>query len=170
MLIRPATPLDIAAILAVWNPVIRQTEATFNNIEKTAEMLLDDLATKARGGYAFFLATHDIGSDRDRPDKILGFATYGQFRASNGYRHTMEHTIILSPDARGKGVGRALMARLEAHARARGTHTMIAGVSHANTAGLGFHTACGYDEIARLPEVGFKFNQWYDLVLMQKRL
>jgi phosphinothricin acetyltransferase len=62
------------------------------------------------------------------------------------------------------------MAALEREARAAGGHTMIGGVSTENPAGLAFHAALGYREAARLPEVGFKFGRWLDLVLMQKRL
>ncbi len=162
MHIRAATPTDIAAILAIWNPVIRDSDMTFNSQEKTPTLLGEELGGKAKNTHPFLLAC--AGSD------LLGFATYGQFRASNGYAHTMEHTIILAPDARGKGIGRSLIDALEAHARHHQVHSMIAGISHANTRGLAFHAACGYREIARLPEVGFKFNRWYDLILMQKRL
>ncbi len=162
MLIRPATPADCSAIAGLWNPVIRDSDATFNSQQKTAEMLAGDLADKAARDHPFLLAVN--GST------ILGFATYGQFRASNGYCHTMENTIILAPAGRGLGTGRALMQEIEDHARGRGVRSIIAGISHRNRAGIAFHSAIGYVEIARLPQVGFKFDQWYDLVLMQKIL
>ena len=76
----------------------------------------------------------------------------------------------ISPSARGRGLGRALMTRAEAEAKAMGHHSMIAGVAGENAGGAGFHAAIGYREIARLPQVGWKFGRWHDLVLMQKIL
>ena len=77
---------------------------------------------------------------------------------------------MLAPDARGRGVGRSLMAAIEQHARDMGFHTMWAGVSAGNPDGVVFHERVGYEKVAVLPEVGRKFDQWLDLVLMQKRL
>jgi phosphinothricin acetyltransferase len=100
----------------------------------------------------------------------VGFASYAQFRGGVGYRHTMEHTIILGPAARGRGLGRALMTAIEDHARAGGTHSLFAGVSAGNPEGRAFHAAMGFAETAVLPQVGYKFGRWLDLVLMQKFL
>ena len=161
-MIRPATPADIPAVLAIWNPVIRDTLVTFNSVEKTETDLSALLAQKARDAHAFLVALHE--------GAVAGFAAYGPFRSGIGYRHTMEHTIILDHAARGRGLGRALMSGIEDHARDRGAHSMFAGVSAANPAGLAFHAALGYQHVARLPRVGNKFGEWLDLVLMQKFL
>jgi L-amino acid N-acyltransferase YncA len=162
MRIRQAEDGDCAAIVEIWNPYIRTSDVTFNSVEKTAAGLAADLAAKRAAGYPFLVAEAD--------GTVLGFATYGQFRASNGYARTMEHTIILAPGASGRGVGRALMTAIEAHARSAGVHSMFAGVSGRNPDGIAFHAALGYAEVARLKEVGWKLGRWYDLVLMQKML
>ncbi|WP_035845315.1 GNAT family N-acetyltransferase [Allgaiera indica] len=161
-MIRPATACDADAVAAIWNPVIRDTAITFNAIEKAADDLTQSFAQKRADGHAFLVAEAEGG--------LLGFATYGQFRGGIGYAHTMEHTIILAPAARGRGVGRALMAAIEDHARANGAHSIFAGVSAENPAGRAFHAALGYAEVAVLREVGFKFGRWMDLVLMCKML
>jgi len=161
-MIRPARAADCAAIAAVWNPVIRDTPITFTTAEKTAEGLAATLAEKAAAGHGFFVA--------EAAGRIVGFATYGQFRAGPGYARTMEHTVLLAPEGRGLGLGRALMAVVEDHAAAGGAHSIFAGVSAANPQGRAFHAALGYREVAVLPEVGFKFGRWLDLVLMQKIL
>lgn len=149
------------AIAALWNPIIRDTAITFTTDEKSAEGLAATLAEKAGADFPFLIA---------EAGELLGFATYGSFRNGPGYRRTVEHTIILAPQARGRGIGRVLMAALEEHARARSIHSLIAGVSGENPSGRAFHAAIGFVEIAVLPEVGFKFGRWMDLVLMQKRL
>jgi L-amino acid N-acyltransferase YncA len=157
--VREATSDDAIKIAEIWNPIISDTPFTFTNIRKTPENLAKDIDGK---NGAFFVACQN--------EDIVGFATYGAFRNGPGYAYTKEHSIILAPHAHGKGIGRALMSALEAHAAATGVHSMWAGVSAENPAAICFHAALGYTEVARLPEVGFKFNRWIDLVLMQKVL
>lgn len=149
-------------IMAVWNPVIRETAITFNAAEKEENDLVRLIVSRADAGLGFFVAEEE--------GEVLGFATYGQFRAGIGYAKAMEHTVILAPEARGKGLGKALMNRIEFHARDRDAHSMIAGLSAENEDGIAFHAKLGYAEVARVPEVGWKFDRWMDLVLMQKML
>jgi phosphinothricin acetyltransferase len=161
-MIRAAAEADIPGIAAIWNPAIRDTAITFTDEERTPAALARLLAEKRAAGHAFLVAEAEGG--------ILGFATFGQFRAGRGYRRSFEHTILLAPEARGRGLGRALMAALEAEAAAAGGHVMFGCVSAENPAGIAFHAAIGYREAARLREVGFKFGRFLDLVLMEKRL
>lgn len=161
-MIRHATQGDIAVILDIWNPVIRDTVFTFNAEQKSQADLAALLAQKRSTLDPFFVAEID--------GEISGFATYGQFRGGVGYRFTVEHTVIVAENWEGQGVGRALLQAIENHAKNRGMHSIIAGISGENPAAVLFHSAIGYTEIARLPEVGRKFDHWFDLVLMQKRL
>lgn len=162
MRLRPAAATDAPAIAGLWNTIIRDTLVTFNPQQKTPAEVAALIADRQAAGHCFDLAEDATG--------FLGFASYGQFRAGAGYARTMEHTVLLAPAARGRGVGRQLMARIEAHAAAGGVHSMIAGVSSGNPDGRAFHAALGYREVARLPQVGWKFDQWLDLVVMQKML
>ncbi|MDW4548041.1 N-acetyltransferase family protein [Defluviimonas sp. D31] len=161
MIIRPARETDIPALIALWNPVIRDTTISFSDEEKTPESLAQMIEDRRAAGREFFLA--ESGG-------LLGFATYAQFRGGNGYAHAMEHTIMLAPEARGRGAGRALMARIEEHARIGGAHTLFAGVSGENPDGVAFHERMGFTHVARIPEAGRKFGRWLDLVLMMKFL
>ena len=161
MLIRPATAADAGAIAALWNPYIRDTTVTFNAAEKSEAEVAALIADRAAQGHATFVAL-DHG--------LLGFASYAQFRAGVGYATCMEHSILLAPDARGRGVGPSLLSAVCDHARGAGAHQMIAGVTAENAAGLTFHARQGFVEIARVSEAGRKFGRFIDLVLMQKFL
>ena len=159
MIIRTAAARDAAPIAALWNPWIETTAITFSTALKTSEGLAADIAAR---GDAFLVAEAD--------GALLGFATFFPFRGGPGYARTKEHTVILAPEARGRGVGRAPMTALEEVARRQRVHSLFAGVSAENPAGVAFHAAIGFTEAARLPQVGHKFGRWMGLVLMQKFL
>ncbi len=161
-MIRPATVSDASAIAALWNPVIRDTVATFNATEKSIGDIESLLRQRSQANEPFLLAFDG--------DILRGFGTYGQFRGGIGYARTVEHTVIVCPKSHGQGTGRALMVALEQDAKSKNHHSMIAGVSGENLPGLRFHAAIGYAEIATLPQVGYKFGRWFDLVLLQKFL
>lgn len=160
--IRPATIDDIAAIQAIWLPIIRDTTVTFSSYERSSQELAEYVADRQARGREFFVAEVD--------GAVAGFATYDQFRGGNGYVHAMEHTVVLGPAARGQGLGRALMQVVCDHAKDGGAHTMVAGISGENAAAIAFHAAIGFDHVGRIPESGRKFDRWLDLVLMQKIL
>lgn len=159
MRIRQAEISDAPAIAGIVNPMIRNTAITFTTTEKTVETMAEEIGTR---GPAFQVAEVD--------GEVVGFATYFPFRSGPGYARTKEHSVVLADHAHGKGIGRALMARLVDVARQEGVHSLFAGVSAENPDGLKFHATIGFREVATLPEVGFKFGRWMDLVLMQKIL
>lgn len=161
-MIRDARPEDASQIRDFWNDEIRDTHITFNSVEKTTDEIAKLIIDRQGEGFCFLVSeTHG---------QIEGFATYSQFRPGIGYRHTGEHTVIISPTARHCGIGQALIAAVEKHAKAADFHVMIAGISAENPAAVTFHKTLGYEMVATLPEVGRKFDQWIDLLLLQKRL
>ena len=161
-MIRPARAADAPALAALLNRWILHTTVTFTPVPKTADDILDMIAARAAAGHAFLVA-EDEG-------QLIGQASYSQFRGGPGYATCMEHSISLLPGAHRKGLGRALLTAIEDHARVGGAHQMIAAISGENEGGRAFHARMGYREIATIPEAGFKFGRFIDLVLMQKFL
>lgn len=161
-MIRPALATDIPGILAVWNFYVHNTTVTFASAPKTATGVAALMAERRELGFDFWVA--------EAEGQVLGFASYAQFRGGDGYARTMEHSVMLRDGVQGRGLGRGLMAALEAHALTRGGHTIYAGVSAENLAGQAFHGAIGFVTVAILAEAGWKFGRWIDLVLMQKKL
>ncbi len=161
-MIRPAKAADAPALARLLNHWILHTSVTFNPTPKTEADILAMIADKAAAGHAFLVAEKD--------GQVIGQASYGQFRGGQGYATCMEHSISLLADTHGKGLGRSLLTAVEDHARAHGAHQMIAGISGENADGRAFHARIGYAHIATIPEAGFKFGRYIDLVLMQKFL
>ena len=159
MIIRRAEPQDAPAIAAIANPVIRDTLVTFTTDERSAASIASDIQKRGSG---YLVA--------DLDGQVVGFATYGPFRAGPGYAQCAEHSIQIAPGARSQGIGQALMVALERTAREEGIHVLVAGISSANPAAIRFHSALGFSQVGRMPEVGIKWGQRLDLVLMQKNL
>ena len=163
--LRPARPDDVPSIAAIYNHAIKHTTAVWNDAERTDAQMEAWRAARVSDGFPVIVATS--GS---QPDHVLGFGSYGPFRPHDGFAATVEHSVYVAPDAQAKGIGRALLGELEAHARAASKHVMIGGIEAENEASFRLHVSCGFDETARLPEVGRKFGRWLTLVLMQKLL
>lgn len=158
--IRPAQADDADGILAILNPIIAQTTITFAPDLLGREDVLAGLASHAERGDPYLVAAQG--------DQVLGFAKYGPFRGGEGYRRIAETTVHLAPSARGSGLGRQLVTALEVHAKAAGKHSLIAGISGENTQAIAFHAHLGFSEVGRIPQAGYKFGRYLDLVMMQK--
>ncbi len=162
MMVRKASTGDADAIVSIWNPMIRDTQVTFDRVEKSPRDVAAMIADSEDRGHWFLVA--------EAAGRVVGFATYRQFRAGIGYAHTMENTVIIAPQAQGKGAGGELMGALEDHARDAGVHSMIAAISSENPGAIAFHQSIGYREVAIVPDAGRKFDRWLDLHVLQKIL
>jgi L-amino acid N-acyltransferase len=161
-MIRPATPADVPAVTLIINRVIRDTTITVTSVEKSEADVLAMIAERRAKGHELFVA--------EAEGAVVGYATYAQFRPSPGYLRTMEHSVALADAGQGRGFGRALMAAVESHAHAAGAHVMVAAITADNLASISFHKGLGYLQVGLLPQVGYKFGLYHDLVLMQKIL
>ena len=98
---------------------------------------------------------------------VLGFASYGPFRAWPAYKYSVELSVYVDEAARGKGIGSLLVAGVLAHARDRDLHVVMAGITADNAVSLRLHEKLGFKEVAHIPEVGYKFGRWLDLKFLQ---
>lgn len=160
--IRDAVAADLPAMLEIYNDAILTSTSSWDYDPWTAGQHADWYAHKVEQGLPLLVAV--AGSE------LLGYATYGEFRAKIGYAATSEHSVYVRDSARGHGVGLQLMKALIERARQSGVHALIAGIAGENEASLALHARLGFVEVGRLPEVGRKFDRWLDLVLMQLTL
>ena len=162
MLIRDAEEADLSAILAIYNEVIATTTAVFSETPVSLENRRAWRAERIAQGYPVVVA-EDGG-------EVVGFGSYGPFRAGDAYRPTVEHSVHVHADQRGRGVGGALMAELMRRATEEGRWSTIAGVAGENTASIRMHEKLGFEVAACMPEVAEKFGRRLDLLLLRKRL
>ena len=169
MLIREAGAGDLPGILTIYNDAVRNTLAIWNETEVDLDNRRAWLADHVRLGYPVLVAVEDA-KDAAQAEQVLGYATFGDWRAWEGYRYTVEHSVYIHRDARGHGLGAALMRPLIERAAAIGKHVMVAGIEASNEASLRLHERLGFQRVGHLPEVGIKFGRWLDLAFLQLML
>ena len=160
--IRPYHVHDALAIQEIINDSILNTFHNYDYDPKSLEEVQKQFDDKLAAGFPVLVGT--IGHE------VCAYATYGMFRAKPGYRRTIEHSIYLSERAQGKGLGTEMMQQLIQIAKSQEHHVMIAGMDSENLGSYRFHERLGFKEVARFPEVAFKFNKWLNLVFMQLTL
>lgn len=161
--IRDANIGDAEGIAAIYNDAVLNTTAIWNEAAVDAANRAAWLADRQRIGYPVLVAVDADGS-------VLGYASFGDWRAFDGYRHTVEHSVYVAGTRRGGGIGKALMAALIERARGLGKHVMVAGIEAGNAASIQLHRTLGFEQVGLMKEVGTKFGRWLDLAFLQLTL
>ncbi|KRW93488.1 GNAT family N-acetyltransferase [Paracoccus sp. MKU1] len=161
--IRDAEDQHINGITAIYNDAVAHTTAIWNETQVDAANRMAWLRDRRRAGYPVLVA---VG----RNGQVLGYASFGDWRAFDGYRHTVEHSVYVRGDQRGAGIGRALMLDLIERARDLGKHVMVAGIEAGNAASIRLHEELGFEQVGHLKQVGAKFGRWLDLAFLQLML
>jgi phosphinothricin acetyltransferase len=163
MLIRPARDTDLAAVQAIYAHHVLTSSASFELVPPTQAEMRNRYEAILAGGHPYLVA--------DEGGTVLGYAYAGPYRARPAYRHTVEDSIYVAPSAVGRGVGRALLARLLVQCEAGGWSQMLAVIGDsANAASIALHSALGFRHAGTLHAVGWKFGRWIDSELMQRPL
>lgn len=157
--IRNAVDNDLQEILDIYNDTILNTTAVFQYEVHTIEMRNQWFAQKQKDRFPVFVAVED--------NVVVGFSTFGPFRAWQGYKYSAEHSIYVEKKYRGKGIGKMLLQPLIDEARKMNMHTIIVGIDADNKTSIAFHKQFGFEEVGYIKEVGWKFERWLDLVFMQ---
>lgn len=158
--VREAGERDIPAVTAIYNEAVENTVAVWNNDPVDEADRLRWLTEHRRPGTLALVAV-------DGRDVVLGYATYGDFRAYDGFRDTVENSVYVDASCRAGGVGTALMTALIDRARDEGKHVMVAAIESGNEASLRLHSRVGFTLVGKLPEVGTKFGRRLGMTLMQ---
>lgn len=152
-----------AAILAIFNHAIEHSTALYDYRPRPPESMGPWFAAKTASAFPVIGLEDDDGS-------LLGFASYGTFRAWPAYKYSVEHSVYVHHDWRGQGLGRVLMQRLIAAARAQGRHVMVGGIDMANAGSIALHEGLGFVHAGTITQAGFKFGRWLDLGFWQLTL
>ena len=156
--LRIAMPEDLPSILGIYNEVVKNTTAIYQDSPRTLTEMEQWYA--ARIGYPTFVV-EDEG-------KIVGYCGYGAFRGGSCYSVSAELSLHLTEAYRGFGIGKKMLDHIVAHARAqKSIHSLLAAIDSENVKSIAMHEGRGFKKVGLIPQVAHKFDRWLDLVLMQ---
>lgn len=161
--IRPASPNDLSAILAIYNDAVLTTTATYDVEPRTLEHRVAWFEDHQRANLPIFVV---VGAD----EQVVGWSTLNRYHERFGYRFTVENSVYVAAAHRGRGIGKLLMAPLIDAALERGMHSILAGIDAENAASIRLHASFGFEPVAHYKQVGHKFGRWLDVIYMQRML
>ncbi len=153
----------LEAIRAIFNEAIVNSTALYDYEPRTREVMESWLATKEKAGLPVIGVMNEA-------EELMGFASYGPFRAFPAYKYTVEHSVYVDGRFRGRGLGRLLLERVTEAAETAGNKTMIGVIDAENATSIALHERLGFHRCGEIRHAGFKFGRWLDLVFYQKLL
>jgi phosphinothricin acetyltransferase len=161
--IRPAAPDDAPALAAIYGDAVLHGFGTFEEVPPTAEEMEIRRLAIAERGLPYLVAEAD--------GQVLGYAYASPFRPRPAYRYTVEDTVYVSPQAKGRGVGRAVLSAVLNECERLGLRQVVAVVGDSqNAASIGLHRSLGFEQTGVGKSFGFKHGRWVDIVFLQKPL
>jgi L-amino acid N-acyltransferase len=159
---RLAEPRDAEATRTIYNLEVLETTVTFDLVPRSAADQAAWIAEHS-GGHPAIVAVDDL-------DTVIGFASLSPFKPRAAYAPTVEDSVYVGREARGRGVGELLLRDILALGTDHGFHSVVARIVGGHDASIALHSKCGFREIGCEREVGRKFGRWLDVVLMQRML
>ena len=159
--VRQATPQDASAILAIYAPYVEKTMITFE-YEVPSLVEFTHRITETLAKYPYLVAEYE--------QEIVGYAYAGPYKGRAAYDWSVETTVYVQENCALKGVGTALYQQLEQCLQQQGIYQLMACITEGNQKSVAFHEKFGYQTIGTFKQVGFKMNQWCDVLWMQKTL
>jgi phosphinothricin acetyltransferase len=159
--IRPAKPGDLASIADIYNHYVLQSTCTFQTEPDTLEGRKEWLDLR---GDRYPVLVAEVGGE------VVGWGSLSRFHPRSSAWHTLEDSVYVRHDMRGKGIGKALLYGLIERGRALGFHSIVAGIAHDQPASIALHEKLGFREVAHLREVGYKQDTWIDVKMFQLML
>jgi phosphinothricin acetyltransferase len=160
--IRPYRNQDVQPIVDIINYNILNSTALYDYNPRTLEQQVAIFEEKLKKGFPIMVAVIE--------DKVIGFGYYSEFRFREAYRFTVEHSVYVTNDFQGKGIGKLIMENLIHLAKNQKLHTMIGVIDSENQSSVTFHEQFGFKTVAVLKETGFKFDRWLHSQIMQLML
>lgn len=151
------------AILDIFNEAIECSTALYDYQPRSPASMETWFANKQKAHFPV------IGVE-DGAGTLLAFGSYGTFRAWPTYKYTVEHSVYVHKDHRGKGLGVQVMQALIEAAGQSDVHAMVDAIDAANAGSIALHKRLGFQHGGTLPQVGFKFGRWLDLAFYQLTL
>jgi phosphinothricin acetyltransferase len=163
LLIRRARHADLSGILEIYNEAVLNTTASYDYEPRTLEHRIAWFEEHVKDDLAVFVAV-TVG------DQVVGWSALNRFHNRVGYQFTAENSIYVAADERGRGIGKQLMSPLIEAAKARSIHAILAAIDASNEASVRLHAGFGFQKVACLKEVGYKFGRWLDVIYMERLL
>jgi L-amino acid N-acyltransferase len=162
VVVRLARLDDAEATAAIYNREVLGTTVTFDMVARSVQDQRAWLAARS-GAHPAVVAEAGHG-------QVVGFGCLWPYRDRPAYATTVEDSVYVDQDWRGRGVGRALLDELLRLATGHGFHAVMARIVGGHDASIALHRACGFELVGIEREVGRKFGRWLDVALMQRLL
>lgn len=143
------------AILDILNDAIERSTALYDYTQRPSDSMPGWFAAKRAGNFPVIGALDD-------QDTLLGFASYGTFRAWPAFKYSVEHSVYVEKSHRGRGVGRTLLQALIARAEQQDYHVLVGAIDLENRASIALHEKLGFTHAGTIHHAGFKFGRWLD--------
>ncbi|MBW8638525.1 GNAT family N-acetyltransferase [Hoeflea sp. WL0058] len=158
--VRQVAPRDLERITEIYRESVLNGVATYELTPPDFQEMQARYTGLVESGFPYLVAETPTG-------ELAGYAYAGPYRTRPAYRWTVEDSIYLPPQSRGKGVGKALLAALVERSADLGFRQMIAVIGGASPASVALHRALGFQLTGAMKATGFKHGRWLDTTIMQ---